>query len=105
MNLSEFDQSCLEGKEGPAAASAMRVIVRLAETMEATELLDVTSAHIDSCLYHGPAVLDFAKWLEDQGAKVKIPTTLNVSSLDLIHPDLYRGDKDWGTQARLLMDC
>ena len=64
MNLSEFDQSCLEGKEGPAAASAMRVIVRLAETMEATELLDVTSAHIDSCLYHGPAVLDFAKWLD-----------------------------------------
>ena len=105
VNLSEFDQSCLDGKEGSAAASAMRVIVRLAETMGATELLDVTSAHIDSCLYHGPAVLDFAKWLEDQGAKVKIPTTLNVSSLDLIHPDLYRGDKDWGTQARLLMDC
>ena len=105
VNLSEFDQRCLDGKEGSAAASAMRVIVRLAETMEATELLDVTSAHIDSCLYHGPAVLDFAKWLDDQGAKVRIPTTLNVSSLDLIHPDLYRGDKDWGTQARLLMDC
>tara|TARA_B100000586_G_C20110405_1_gene429632 strand:+ start:1882 stop:3150 length:1269 start_codon:yes stop_codon:yes gene_type:complete len=105
VNLSEFDQSCLDGQEGPAAASAMRVIVRLAEAMKATELLDVTSAHIDSCLYHGPAVLDFAKWLEDQEAKVKIPTTLNVSSLDLIHPDLYRGDEDWGIQARLLMDC
>ena len=94
VNLSEFDQSCLDGQEGPAATSAMRVIVRLAEAMKAPELLDVTSAHIDSCLYHGPAVLDFAKWLEDQGAKVTIPTTLNVSSLDLIHPDLYRGDED-----------
>ena len=36
VNLSEFDQRCLDGKEGSAAASAMRVIVRLAETMEAS---------------------------------------------------------------------
>ncbi|MED5277356.1 MAG: aconitase X catalytic domain-containing protein [Actinomycetota bacterium] len=104
VNLSESDEAYLNGEQGPAAASAMRVIVRLAEAMGASELLDVSSAHIDSCLYHGPAVLDFAKWLEDQGGKVKIPTTLNVSSLDLIHPDLYRGDSHWGEQARLLMD-
>jgi len=104
VNLSDSDQEYLNGEQGPAAASAMRIIVRLADAMGASELLDVSSAHIDSCLYHGPAVLDFARWLEDQGGKVKIPTTLNVSSLDLIHPDLYRGDANWGEQAKLLMD-
>lgn len=105
IKLSVFDQDCLDEKEGPAAAASMRIIIRLAETMGAVELLDVSSAHIDSCLYHGPAVLDFANWLDEKKAKVRVPTTLNVSSLDLIHPDLYRGEAEWGEQARLLMDC
>ena len=58
----------------------MRVVVRTAESMEAEHLLDITGAHIDSCLYHGQAGLDFAQRLADDGAQVSVPTTLNVSS-------------------------
>ena len=94
----------LAGEHGPAAQSAMNIVVRLAEAMEAEELLDITCAHIDACLYHGPAGLDFANWLADRGARVAVPTTLNVSSLDLLHPNLYRGDPDWAVQARRLME-
>ena len=82
----------------------MNIVVRLAKAMGAEELLDITCAHIDACLYHGPAGLDFANWLADRGARVVVPTTLNVSSLDLLHPDLYRGDPDWAMQARELME-
>ena len=92
LTLDARDQALLGGTAGPAAALAMRVVVRTAESMEANHLLDITGAHIDSCLYHGQAGLDFAQRLAGDGAQVSVPTTLNVSSLDLLHPELYRGD-------------
>ena len=67
---------------------------------EAERLIDVTSAHIDSCLYHGPAGLDFAERLLAGGAHVAVPTTLNVSSLDLLHPELVRLDAETTRIAR-----
>ena len=67
----------------------MRLVVRLAEVARAPRLRDVTGAHIDSCLDHGRAGLDFAERLLAGGAEVSVPTTLNVSSLDLLHPDSF----------------
>jgi predicted aconitase len=64
----------------------------------------ITGAHIDGCLYHGQAGLDFAETLLGEGARVKVPTTLNVSSLDLLHPSLYRGDTATAASARRLME-
>ncbi|MFQ5948482.1 MAG: aconitase X, partial [Acidimicrobiia bacterium] len=57
------------------------------------------------CLYHGEAGLDFAERLVAAGAWVAVPATLNVSSLDLLHPHLYRGDRKTAERARRLMDC
>ena len=94
----------LAGDEGEALRIAMRVVTRIAEAMGADELLDITGAHIDSCLFHGMAQLDFAKKLAEAGGRVVVPTTLNVSSLDLLHPDLYRGDEATARHARALMD-
>ena len=105
LTLDARDQALLDGTAGPAAALAMRVVVRMAESMEAEHLLDITGAHIDSCLYHGQAGLDFAQRLADDGAQVSVPTTLNVSSLDLLHPELYRGDDHTRDQARALMNA
>ncbi len=94
----------LAGDHGPGIGMAMRVLVRLAEVMRADRLLDISGAHIDSCLYHGEAGLDFAQHLTADGARVVVPTTLNVSSLDLLHPELYRGDDHTRRQAMILMD-
>ena len=41
----------------------MRILLDMGRVWEAERLIDVTSAHIDSCLYHGPAGLDFAELL------------------------------------------
>jgi predicted aconitase len=90
MRLSIRDRAQLDGEEGPAAGSAMRVLVAFAESIGAKSLLDVTRAHIDGCLYHGQVNLDFVEALVATGGRVKIPTTLNVGSLDLIHPELMR---------------
>ncbi len=105
LSLSDDDRSALDGERGAAAQLAMRILVRTAEAMDARELLDVTSAHIDGCLYHGRAGLDFAMRLADGGARVSIPTTLNVSSLDLLHPELVHLDRDTAEDARSMMDA
>lgn len=82
----------------------MRLVVRAAEVTGATELIDISSAHVDSCLYHGEASLDFVQRLVDGRARVAVPTTLNVGALDLLHPELYRGDAGRAKRGRLLMD-
>jgi hypothetical protein len=105
VRLSEEDRALLAGADGPAGQLAMRVIVELARVAGAAELIDITSAHIDGCLFHGQAGLDFAERLLRDGAAVRVPTTLNVASLDLLHPDRFRGDPDTATAARRLMDA
>src|SRR5688572_4245923 len=94
----------LEGRAGEAAAFAMRLIVAMAEAAQAERLIDVTSVHVDGCLYHGQASLDFAQRLADAGARARVPATLNVGLVDLLHPDLVRGEADLARKGRRLMD-
>jgi predicted aconitase len=42
----------------------------------------VTRAHVDGCIYAGPANLVFAERMEELGARVRIPTTMNAISVD-----------------------
>jgi len=103
LTLTDSDQAALRGEFGPGRALAMRVVTRVATAMDATSLLDITGAHIDSCLDHGQAGIDFAAKLADGGSLVRVPTTLNVASLDLLHPELYRGPPETAIRARRLM--
>jgi predicted aconitase len=82
----------------------MRLVVRAAEVTGADELIDISGAHVDSCLYHGQATLDFVDRLVAGGARTRVPTTLNVGGVDLLHPELYRGDGRVAERSRLLMD-
>jgi predicted aconitase len=93
----------LAGGAGAGAAFAMRLVVRAAESLGADRLIPITSAHVDSCLYHGEATIDFVERLVDGGAQVAVPTTLNVGALDLLHPELWRGDPATAERGRLLM--
>ena len=80
--LTDGDRAILSGAEGEARRIALRVILRFAELLGATELIDVAQAHIDCCFYTGPAGLDFAERLVGLGAAVKVPTTTNATTLD-----------------------
>jgi predicted aconitase len=104
VELSEADRSRRSGDHGEAAALAMRILVETAGVMGAERLIDVASAHVDGCLYHGLAGLEFAERLVSGGARVSVPTTLNVSSLDLLHPERGRGDPAAAANARRQMD-
>jgi len=61
---------------------AMTILMRMAEVYGAEEMMNITHAHIDSAIYIGDAGLEFAERLVSLGAKVSVPTTLNVSGLD-----------------------
>jgi predicted aconitase len=82
----------------------MRLVLRAAEITGASELIEIRGAHVDSCLYHGQATLDFVQRLVDGAARVGVPTTLNVGAVDLVHPELNRGDPDVAERGRVLMD-
>jgi predicted aconitase len=82
----------------------MRLVVRAAAVLEAERLISIRAAHVDSCLYHGQATLDFVDRLVDGGAAVRVPTTLNVGAVDLLHPELWRGDPDMAERGRVLME-
>ncbi|MGH2656897.1 MAG: aconitase X [Actinomycetota bacterium] len=104
VQLEDRDREMLSGVEGEAARMAVEIVVAMAEASGAERLVEIASGHIDGCLYHGQASLDFAERLVAGGARVRVPTTLNVGSLDLLHPELYRGDAARGEAARRLMD-
>ena len=89
LKLSEYDEDCLAGECGPASRFAMSILVRIAEIYGAREMLDISRAHIDSSLYMGEATLEFAELLVAMGARVAVPTTLNVSGVD------EHGWRDW----------
>lgn len=83
----------------------MEIVVEMAETLGAHELIDVDSVHVDGCLAVGQASLDFPELLVANDGRVTVPTTLNVSSLDLLHPDISERDAETRSLARRIMDA
>jgi cis-L-3-hydroxyproline dehydratase len=103
LTLSPRDQDMLHGDFGPAAKMAMSIVARMAEVAGAAELLDICGAHIDSTVYIGEAGLEFAERLVGLGARVAVPTTLNVSGLDEHHWQEWAVPSEWARQAHRQM--
>jgi predicted aconitase len=103
LTLNRKDKEMLRGDHGPATRMAMSILVRMAEISGAKELLNITGAHIDSSVYIGDAGLEFAEKLASLGAKVSVPTTLNVSGLDEHHWQEWAVSSEWARQAHRQM--
>lgn len=103
LTLSVKDRKMLNGKHGPATRMAMSILVRMAEISGAVALLDISGAHIDSTVYIGEAGLEFAEKLAGLGARVSVPTSLNVSGLDEHHWREWAVPNEWARQAHRQM--
>ena len=99
MELSEVDRALLDGKHGPASKLAMSILVRMGEIQDAAHMLDIRAAHIDSTLYMGEATLEFAERLAGMGAQVAVPTTLNVSGVDVAGWHDWAVPPEWAEKA------
>jgi hypothetical protein len=102
--LDDRERAMLAGEQGSGAALAMRLVLLAADVLQAERLIPITHAHVDSCLHHGQASQDFVDRLLDGGAQVSVPTTLNVGTLDLLHPELWRGSADGAARGGRLME-
>jgi predicted aconitase len=105
LKLSDLDRELAGGAHGGAAAFAMRLLMRLAEAVDARSFIAIEQAHVDGCLYLGQASLDFVERMTALGGKVRVPTSLNVGSLDLIHPELFRGSDEVRVNGKRLMQA
>ena len=105
VELTDRDRAMLAGDCGEAAAVAMRILATMAGVYGAERLLDIEGAHIDGCLYHGDSGVEFAELLVAGGARVQVPTTLNVGGLDLLHPEEFAGTAERRAKALRLMEC
>jgi len=103
LTLTPTDQAMLAGEHGPATQMAMRIMVRMAQIYQAPNLMDISAAHIDSSLYMGQATLEFAERLAGLGAKVVVPTSLNVSGVDEHHWQEWPVPPDWAENAHRQM--
>ena len=101
--LEPVDEALLAGTHGEAAAFAIRLLVRYGEAVGAERFITITLAHVDGCLHHGAVSLDFVEHFARLGGRVRVPTTLNVGSVDLIHPELFRGPPQANADGRHLM--
>ena len=90
LRLTPPEKALLEGASGGAVRLAMRIVVRMGEILGARELVEITSSHIDGCLYHGDGGVEFAERLVELGGRVAVPSTLNVGALDLLNPARVR---------------
>jgi len=99
MQLSDRDRAMLSGDQGPAPQLAMSILVRMAEVFGADALMDISQAHIDSTIYLGDATLEFAERLASLGAKVAVPTSLNVSGVDECGWQDWAVSPEWAAKA------
>ncbi len=105
LTLGDADQRMLDGEGGEAARLAMEVLVTMAASQDADELTDVTHAHIDGCIYAGPANLRFARAMAEMGARVRVPTTTNAISVDHAHWRAQGVPPAFGLPAERLADA
>ena len=93
--LTDYDRALLEGEEGPAAQMAMRILHRMLPVYGVDRFMDISAAHIDSTVYMGVATMEYAERLASLGAKVRVPSTLNVSGVD------EHGWEEWEVPAEV----
>jgi predicted aconitase/predicted aconitase with swiveling domain len=103
LRLNSDEQAMLAGEGTRAEQIAMEMVARLASITGARALIPISRAHIDGCLYHGQASVDFADLMASAGGQVRVPTTLNVGIIDLLHPELFRGDPAVAAAGREMM--
>jgi len=99
IRLTDRDRQMLDGRCGEGPRLAMAIIVRMAGVCGAGELMDVTQAHIDGCGLLSDAGLEFAETLAARGARVAIPTTLNMGPLDLQNWKVFGVREDFAAKA------
>ncbi len=110
LEIGPEEEELLSGKRGKAAQTAARILVEFAKVQNAPRLIPVSQAHIDACVYTGPASVRFAEYFLNQydgggGPKVAVPTSMNSISIDQRRWQELGMDPDTAREAARLADA
>jgi predicted aconitase len=85
LTLTIEESAMLDGQQGVAVRRAMEIVVALAKIYGARCLVPVSSVQVAGVSYKnlGQAGLDFLREWAEQGARVRVPTTLNPAGMDM----------------------
>ncbi len=85
MRLTAEERAMLAGQQGPGVQKAMEIVVALGQIYGAEDLVPVQSVQVAGVSFKnlGEAGLEFLREWAGQGARVRVPTTLNPAGMDL----------------------
>ncbi|MEH6549859.1 MAG: aconitase X catalytic domain-containing protein [Pseudomonadales bacterium] len=92
MKLTANEIAILEGKNGKAQQFAMSLLQSVGEASAADCLIPISQAHLVGSYYGGPADIAFLRHLNEMKAKVRVHTTLNACSAELLDRGHYPAD-------------
>jgi predicted aconitase len=84
MRLTDREKQMLNGENGEPVRKAMEILIALGKIYDADDMIPIQSAHVAGLSFksHGDAGLEWVENMADDGAKVRVPTTLNVIGVD-----------------------
>jgi predicted aconitase len=85
LHLTAEEQEMLSGEAGPGVRKAMEIVVALGQIYGANDLVPVASVQVSGVSYKnlGEAGLDFLEEWASQGARARVPATLNPAGMDM----------------------
>jgi predicted aconitase len=105
--LTPEEKGMLHGEQGPAVKRAMEIVVALGKIYGAPHFVPVASVQVSGVSYKnlGEAGLAFLQEWADQGAQVRVPTTLNPAGIDTARWRLLGFDERFAQQQGRVIEA
>jgi len=107
MQLTDEERSMLQDNQGEGVRKAMEIVVALGTIYGADDLVPVSHVQVSGVSYKnlGDAGLEFLREWAAQGARVRVPTTLNPAGMDLRHWRELGFPADFAAQQQAVLDA
>ena len=107
MQLTDEERSMLQDDRGEGVRKAMEIVVALGTIYGADDLVPVSHVQVSGVSYKnlGDAGLEFLREWAAQGARVRVPTTLNPAGMDLRHWRELGFPADFAAQQQAVLDA
>jgi hypothetical protein len=105
LRLSSEEEAMLAGEAGPGVQKAMEIVVALGQIYGAADLVPVASVQVSGVSYKnlGDAGLEFLQSWAAQGARARVPATLNPAGMDLSHWQELGFARDFARQQEAII--
>ncbi|NYB52004.1 MAG: aconitase X catalytic domain-containing protein [Methanobacteriaceae archaeon] len=107
MYLTREEEKMYQGEYGPAIRKSMEILVALGDIYGADGMVEIESAQISGVSYKtiGEAGLEYLEDLVREGARVKVPSTLNPAGVDLDQWKILGFPEEFAQKQKLIVEA